>query len=107
MKQRLFVWLWRLVRGLFPKPPPEPISPERTMGALGLVLNPWPLDDDRLVLSAVAAWTPAQREAAFRWAWLSHLRANDNEVDVPPVPDCVRRLDEMLGVDRPVVRSND
>jgi hypothetical protein len=46
---------------------------------------------------AVTGWSAAERRAAGKWAARLHWAANDNDdVRVPPKPDCVARLERQL-----------
>lgn len=38
---------------------------------------------------AVASWSQDERNAAYDWAMARHIRASDNDVEVPPMPACV------------------
>ena len=39
-----------------------------------------------VTLRTIRKWTPAQVEAAEKWAAACHLRASDNVVRIPPKP---------------------
>lgn len=43
-------------------------------------------------------WTEEERKQAEKWAALTHLRASDNNVRVPPEPEHVKPLPAMLKV---------
>lgn len=58
-----------------------------------------PLAGKTLSKEAWDSWTKEQREAACDWAGATHLRASDNDVDVPPTPEWVETLANYNGVD--------
>lgn len=39
----------------------------------------------------IATWTPEQQTTATSWASLVHLRASDNDVEVPPKPEFLNK----------------
>lgn len=62
-----------------PAPAPEKIDTSELKDVLSLVgLDPTDV--------TVTAWSPEQRQLACEWAAAVHLRAGDNDVDVPPRP---------------------
>lgn len=44
--------------------------------------------------SDVAEWTVHQQNLASDWAAKTHLRASDNPVRVPPMPEFLKRFEE-------------
>ena len=49
--------------------------------ALSLVMTDYP------GLAIISEWTEAQRVAVTKWAYATHLKASDNVLRVPPVPN--------------------
>lgn len=47
------------------------------------------LVDVRVAPEIVAGWTPEERQRAEEWAGAATLAASDNDVRVPPEPECV------------------
>lgn len=75
----------------------DPADPKRVVNVLLLTdvcMKPGSSTDQDIagVEAAVAGWTPEERKAAAEWAWLSHLKAGDNDVAVPPCPPHVKKL---------------
>ncbi|MHC1726530.1 MAG: hypothetical protein AB9866_11050 [Syntrophobacteraceae bacterium] len=60
-------------------------SPESVQTALALVMvSPPPPDTE-----VIAAWSDLEKIRAAMWATATHLKASDNPIRVPPVPNCL------------------
>lgn len=53
---------------------------------LGMILGEESMPDEKLL----AKLSPEEREAVAKWAFDCHLEASDNDVDVGPMPACLR-----------------
>lgn len=59
--------------------------PEAGMALNGLSL----VMEDAPPLEEIASWTDVERAQVVKWALAAHLRASDNPVRVPPLPDVI------------------
>lgn len=48
--------------------------------------------DDEKMLEIISSWTPEQRKAVANYCWAVHLRASDNDVEIPSRPEILDSL---------------